>query len=156
VFGGVYQEAVKGQPITIESIGRRGVTRLGIAPGSQRSFGEVFARSAAAAGLAEATGDGKITLFAKPLAAPSDAEGAGSPDTMRAADTDTAAVPQSPAGRAMPKPVLDQRWPLPDGEVALIVTIDRPLAAADFASIGQVVSQIEQLVAGLTRGDTDA
>jgi hypothetical protein len=154
VFGGVYQEAVKGQPISIESIGRRGVSRLGIAPGSQRSFGEVFARSAAAADLAETTGDGKITLFAKPLAAPSDVGRAGSPDPMRAADTPV--MLQSSAGRATAKPVLDQRWPLPDGEVALIVTIDRPLSAADFASIGAVAGEIERLVASLTRSDTDA
>jgi hypothetical protein len=52
--------------------------------------------------------------------------------------------------------VLDQRWSLPDGEVALIVTIDRPLSAADFASIGAVVGEIERLVAVLTRGDPAA
>ena len=41
VFGAVYQESVKGSPISIESIGRRAVNRLGVAPGSQGSFGEV-------------------------------------------------------------------------------------------------------------------
>ena len=50
----------------------------------------------------------------------------------------------------------DQRWPLLDSEVALIATTDRPLSAADFASIGAVVSLIERLVAGLTRGDASA
>jgi hypothetical protein len=40
--------------------------------------------------------------------------------------------------------VLDQRWSLPEGEVALIVTIDRPLSAADFASIAAVVGEIER------------
>jgi hypothetical protein len=68
---------------------------------------------------------------------------AGSPD-IGAAEMPASA--QSPAGRAISKPVLDQRWPLPDGEVAFIVTIDRPLAAADYASIGKVVGEIEQLV----------
>ena len=51
---------------------------------------------------------------------------------------------------------LDQHWPFPDGVVALTVTIARPLSAADFASIGLVVAQIEKLVAGLTGGATDA
>lgn len=54
------------------------------------------------------------------------------------------------------KPVLDQRWPFPDGQVELIVTTGRPLLAADFASIGDVVGQIERLVTGLAGGDTNA
>jgi hypothetical protein len=45
---------------------------------------------------------------------------------------------------------------LPDGEVALIVTIGRPLSANDFGSIGEVVAKIEQLVAGLTSGGASA
>jgi hypothetical protein len=52
--------------------------------------------------------------------------------------------------------VLDQHWPFADGEVALTVTIARPLSSADFASIGAVVAQIEKLVAGLTGGDANA
>jgi hypothetical protein len=52
--------------------------------------------------------------------------------------------------------VLDQRWPFPDGEVALIVTIGRPMSAADFTSIGKVVAQIEQLVEGLAGGEVSA
>jgi hypothetical protein len=55
-----------------------------------------------------------------------------------------------------PKPVLDQHWPFPDGEVGLTVAIARPLSAADFASIGAVVAEIEKLVGGLTGRDTDA
>jgi hypothetical protein len=62
VFGPVYEESVKGSLISVESIGRRAVNRLGVAPASQGQFGEVFARSAVAAGLAETTGDGKVTL----------------------------------------------------------------------------------------------
>jgi len=85
VFGAVYQESVKGSPISIESIGRRAVNRLGVAPGSQGSFGEVFARSASAAGLAETTGDGKVTLFAKPYAGSAVAEPSGSTGGMPAA-----------------------------------------------------------------------
>ncbi len=154
VFGAVYQESVKGSPISIESIGRRAVNRLGVAPGSQGSFGEVFARSAAAAGLAESTGDGRLTLFAKPQAALPGADPSGSTGDTPAADAPAAEQPTS--GRMASKPVLDQRWPFPHGEVALIVAIDRPLSAADFASIGAVVGEIERLVAGLTRGDASA
>jgi len=150
----MYQESVKGSPISIESIGRRAVNRLGVAPGSQGSFGEVFARSASAAGLAETTGDGKVTLFAKPHDGSSDADPSGSIGGMPAAD---APVPeQPPASRTVSKPVLAQRWPVPDGEVALIITMDRPLSATDFASIGAVVGEIEKLVAALTRGDVSA
>ena len=57
------------------------------------------------------------------------------------------------AGQTISKPVLDQRWPFLDGEVALIVTIDRPLSAEDFSAIGKVVGEIERLVAGLAGGD---
>lgn len=154
VFGAVYQESVKGSPISIDSIGRRAVNKLGVAPSAQGSFGEVFARSASAAGLAETTGDGKVTLFAKPQAEASDADPSESTRGMLAADMPMAEQP--PAGRSTSKPVIDQRWPLPDGEVALIVAIDRPLSATDFTSIGAVVGEIERLVAGLTRGDARA
>lgn len=152
-FGPLYQESVKGSPISIDSIGRRAVNRLGVAPGSQGQFGEVFARSAAAAGLAETAGEGKITLETKPQARASDGENPGLAD--RRPPADSAPAPGS-AGRSALKPVLDQHWPVPDGEVALTVTIARPLSAADFASIGSVVAQIEKLVAGLTGGDTSA
>jgi hypothetical protein len=154
VFDGLYQESVKGQPIAIESIGRRAVSKLGVAPSSQRSFGETFARSAAAAGLAETTGDGKVTLFSRPQAGSSDADHLNPLAGASTAETPAAVPPQARRGSA--KPVLDQRWPFPDGEVALIVTIGRPLSAADFASIGKVVAQIEQLVEGLAGGEVSA
>jgi hypothetical protein len=153
VFGQVYQESVKGTPISIDSIGRRAVNRLGVAPASQGQFGEVFARSAVAAGLAEAIGDGKVTLGAKVQAESPDDEGPGSSDATPPEEPPTPERPSGPAGR---KPVLDQHWPFADGDVALTITISRPLSAADFASIGAVVAQIEKLVAGLTGGDTDA
>jgi hypothetical protein len=75
------------------------------------------------------------------------------------AGTPTAEMPAAVPARSAPgstKPVLDQRWPFPDGEVALVVTIGRPLSAADFASIGKVVAQIEQLVKGLASGEASA
>jgi hypothetical protein len=153
VFGPLYQESVKGSPISIDSIGRRAVNRLGVAPASQGQFREVFVRSAAAAGLAETAGDGKITLVTKPQARPSDAGNLGSADRPPGDDP---AAPGHPADRPALKPVLDQHWPFPDGEVRLTVTIARPLSAADFASIGSVVAQIEKLVAGLTGRDSDA
>lgn len=151
VFGAVYQESVKGSPISIESIGRRAVTRLGVAPSAQGSFGEVFARSAVTAGLAEAPGDGKITLLARPRAVSSRADPASSEP---APASDALIAERDSADRPKPKPVIDQRWPLPDGEVALIVAIDRPLSANDFGSVGEVVAKIEQLVAGLAGGDS--
>lgn len=52
-------------------------------------------------------------------------------------------------------PVVDQRWAVgDDSEVALTITMDRPLSASDFAAIGAVVKQIEQLVRGLKSGDS--
>jgi hypothetical protein len=149
VFGLVYQESVKGSPISLDSIGRRAVNRLGVAPASQRQFGEAFARSAAAAGLAETTGDGKVILGTKTQAPPFDGE---SPRPAGDAPGKNLATPGHPSSRTALKPVLDQHWPFADGEVALTVTIARPLSAADFASIGAVVAQIEKLVANLTGG----
>jgi hypothetical protein len=153
VFGPVYQESVKGSPISIESIGRRAVNRLGVAPASQGQFGDVFARSAAAAGLAQMTSDGKVTLEARPPARSSDGESRGASGGTQYEEP---SVSGHPFSRPALKPVLDQHWPFADGEVALTVTIARPLSSADFASIGAVVAQIEKLVAGLTGGDTNA
>ncbi len=152
VFGPLYQEPVKGSPISIDSIGRRAVNRLGVAPGSQGRFGEVYARSAAVAGQAETVMEGKITLTTMPQARASDGEN----PRLEARLADDSPAAHSPAGPAALKPVLDQHWPVPDGEVALTVTITRPLSAAEFASIGSVVAQIEKLVASLTGGDTGA
>lgn len=129
------------------------MNRLGVAAASRGQFGEVFARSATAAGLAESTGDSKITLLAKPQDRSSDDEIRGSVDHLPGGITP---VPEQPVGRWAHKPVLDQHWPFPDGEVALAVTISRPLSAADFASIGSVVAEIEKLVAGLSGGGGNA
>lgn len=153
VFGSVYQESVKGTPVSIDSIARRAVTRLGVAPASQRQFGDVFAHSASAAGLAETTGDGKITLLARPQIRSSTGDSPGSEAALPGEDPPIAGQPRS---RPALKPVLDQHWPFADGEVALTVTIARPLSSADFASIGAVVAEIERLVAGLADGATYA
>jgi hypothetical protein len=120
----------------------------GAGDAAEGQFGEVFARSAAAAGLAETAGEGKITLVTKPQARASDDESPGLADLP--ADGGPAA-PGRAGGSAL-KPVLDQHWPIPDGEVALTVTIARPLSATDFASIGSVVAEIEKLVASLSGG----
>ena len=122
-------------------------------PASQGQFGEAFARSAAAAGLAETTGDGKITLVTKPQARSSGGENPGSADRSPG---DNPPAQGQPADRSALKPVLNQHWPFPDGEIRLTVTIARPLSAADFASIGLVVAQIEEFVVGLTGGDGNA
>lgn len=153
VFGPVYQESVKGSPISIDSIGRRAVNRLGVAPASQGQFGDVFARSAVAAGLAETTSDGKVTLGAKAHVRSAASESLGAPG---GAQYEEPSVSGHPFSRPAFKPVLDQHWPFTDGEVALTVTIARPLSSADFTSIGAVVAQIEKLVAGLAGGETNA
>jgi hypothetical protein len=111
----------------------------------------VFARSAAAAGLAETSGEGKITLVTKPQVRGSDDENPGLADLP----ADGSLPAPGRAGGSAFKPVLDQRWPIPDGEVGFPVTIARPLSATDFASIGSVVAEIEKLVASLSGGDTD-
>src|SRR5215470_20090508 len=49
--------------------------------------------------------------------------------------------------------LLDHPWALPDGEVALTVSMGRPLSAAEFPSLGAVVGEIERLAAGLTCSD---
>jgi hypothetical protein len=152
-FGPLYQESVKGSPISIESIGRRAVNRLGVAPASQGQFGEVFARSAVAARLAETTGDGKITLMTKPQTRQSDEENPESVGRMAGESRPALGQPSDPPS---PRPVVNQNWPFPDGEVRLTIAVARPLSAADFASIGSVVAQIEMLVAGLTGGESHA
>lgn len=111
------------------------------------------ARSASAAGLAEATGDGKVTLLARPQARSSGEVDRGPADGLQGENPPAAG---HASGRSAPKPVLDQHWPFADGEVALTVTIARPLSAADFASIGAVVAEIERLVAGLAGGAINA
>jgi hypothetical protein len=152
VFGPLYDESVKATPISLESIGRRAVNKLGVAPASLGAFAEVFARSAVAAALAELGGDGKITLLSKAQAGSTDRDGLAGPASARVAQDASRSAILTTKPRS--KPVLDQRWSVGDaGEVALIISIDRPLAVSDYAAIGAVVGEIERLVASLTRGD---
>ncbi len=88
------------------------------------------ADSTLAAGLAETASEGKIKLLTKPQARASD-ENPG----LAGLPADGSPATPGRAGSAL-TPVLDQHWPIPDGEVALTVTIARPLSATDFASIG--------------------
>lgn len=153
VFGPLYEESVKGTPIAVESLGRRAVNRLGVAASSQSSFADAFTKSAVEAGLAELGGDGRITLLHRGERTLSVPESAASTSTSIATDSRGSATTYTPTSRR--KPVVDQRWAVgADGEVALTISLDRPLSASDFAAIGAVVQQIEQLVDGLKSGDS--
>jgi hypothetical protein len=156
IFGPLYEESVKGSPISIESIGRRAVSRLGVAPASQGAFGEVFARSVVTAGVAESSGDGRITLYTKAQAGSATSD-VTTPPSGGATTADPSIQSASLTSKTPSKPVVDQRWPIDgEGEVALIIAIDRPLTASDFAAIGAVVGEIERLVSGLKRGNDGA
>jgi hypothetical protein len=150
VFGPLYDESVKGTAISLESLGRRAVNKLGVAPASLGGFAEAFARSAVAAGLAELGGDGKITLLSKAQAGSTERDGPTQPARSAQDISQQSILTTKPRS----KPVLEQRWSVGDaGEVALIISSDRPLAVSDYTAIGAVVGEIERLVASMTHGD---
>ena len=152
VFGSLYEEAVKGTPLEIDNLARRAVNKIGIAAASQGSFADVFTKSAVEAGLGEVLSDGRITLYPRgeriaPAPDETGTKGSLTDAAFRVSTTRSGSATRS-------TPVLDQRWSLgPDGEVAFTISLDRPLSAADFASIGAVVQQVERLVDGLRAED---
>ena len=136
---------MKGTPLAVDSLGRRAVNRLGVAASSQSSFADAFTKSAVEAGLAELGGDGRMTLLRRGDCIVSVADSGTANSSSIGSESRGSATTYTPTSQR--KPVVDQRWAVgADGEVALTISLDRPLSASDFAAIGAVVQQIEQLL----------
>lgn len=149
VFFRLYDESAKGKPLAPGPLGNRAVTNLGVAPGSKDKFVQSFTDSAVAAGLASLNEDGQVVLG--PLDAGADAGQQSSEKQF----FDDAQPVQTSSGRTQAAgrqgtPVVHQTWTITGGSIVFEIRTDKPLPAAAFATVGEVVASLEHLAETLS------
>lgn len=152
LFWQLYTDLAKGIEIALGTISSRAVLDLRVAPGSKDRFVLSFVESATVAGVAERVGADKVVL--KALASEDKDEilagaAVGDQSTSRAAGArvrpDRGFVDRDGATL-----VVDQRWPVTGGEVALTISLNRALPSRVFGDLGTAVSAVEVLANALT------
>lgn len=141
----LYDGMAKGQALERAKLASRAVHDLGVSPSSTEKFVDSFTESAMVAGLAQMSEAGDIVLLGSESRDRADvvASAPGEAATARGAPP-TKDVP-GPAGA----PVVRQTWAIDGGTILFEVRADRPLPAGVFATVGEVVSSLEQLAATL-------
>jgi hypothetical protein len=157
-FAGIYNESAKETDLSLEFIGNRAVTALGVSAQGKQRFADSFARSVVAAGLGRRDTKGMIQLI------PSGVE----PESLITADqarvettpaTVTASEPsgyERSVGRQPPRshisgdpPTLHQEWKVSGGRVLFEVELDRPLPGTAFATVAKIIMAMEEFVHSL-------
>lgn len=163
VFARLYEDMGKNQPLAPSNLGSKAVHDFGIAPASKDKFFQSFVDSAVAADLGEITDDGQIILRSISGDGNSDASESIERDTVYEAppsDSARAAVPAS-AARAQPAtrqgtPVVHQVWAIDGGSIVFEIRTDKPLPAAAFSTVGEVVGSLEHLAETLAPAGDEA
>jgi hypothetical protein len=151
VFARLYEDMGKNQPLATANLGSKAVHDFGIAPASRDKFVQSFVDSAVAAGLGEIADDGQIVL--RSSADDSDADDGSSFDRVVATDTpQSGSVGRAVAAPARPQPttaegvpLVHQVWEIDGGSIVFEIRTDKPLPAAVFVTVGEVVASLEHL-----------
>lgn len=128
LFRNIHSRMTKGEPVTGEHVANLASRQFGVASANRDAFLKSFVLSGQYAGLLE-VGEGGVLRFLEPK------EGApgGEPPP-----TEPGRVP------ALGQPVVDQVWGDEASGVRLLVYSSRPLAAADYKSLGEVAEKIKE------------
>lgn len=141
----IYNDMAKGIDLKIASIANAAVTGHGIAVKSKDAFATSFVESAAAVGLAQRIGVDVVQLLAAPADANSNDGNEGeTADIVETNNADHHAT--SRKFRSSNLPIVNQTWPLNDGEITLTISSSKPFSADVFVEIGSVITSIESLV----------
>ncbi len=140
----LYEEMAMGQALERARLASRAVHDLGVSPSSADKFVDSFIDSAVVAGLAELSEAGDVVLLGSE--SPVRAGGANTPPGEAAV---RGAVPRHDLPEQTGAPVVRQTWAIDGGTILFEVWADRPLPAGVFATVGEVVSSLEQLAATL-------
>lgn len=156
LFKSIFEDSAKETDLSLEFIGNRAVTGLGVAAQSKQRFADSFAKSAVAAGLGQLGSKGSLRLM-PPGSIPASAEHADNDDrpATPASGPEAARKGQllssspSTANQSEVVPTLHQRWQVDDGSVLFEVRLSGPLPSSAFSALANVVTSIEGLVATL-------
>ncbi len=150
VFAETYNDLAKGVDLSAERIGSMGVHEHGISPGAKADFARSFVESAAFAGLGQRNPDGSIRL-----AATTPGTGQGRDDERDRGgdrlDRDNDSVTQRRTRDIGdgPPAAIRQEWDVANGSVLFEVRLDGALPSAAFATLGEVMRTVEELVSSL-------
>lgn len=142
VFSHMLDVLAVGQPIDPDRVGAQAVRQLGVAPRSSEKFGQSFAASAIAAGLAEPGDGNRIVLRPSPQAQAASTPSADQASPSTADVPTSAAQPKRPSAAPM---VIRQSWQLDPGEILLEIHGGSSLPPDAYKVIGQVVDQLRGL-----------
>lgn len=143
----IYNDMAKGTDLKVAQIANIAVTRHGVAAKSKDAFATSFVESAAAVGLASKVSADVVRLLSTPSAAGGDA--ADVEEIEEASDQDFVPEREIPLKRrpGTPPPVVNQTWPLENGEITLTISSTKPFEGKVFVEIGTVIGAIEKLAA---------
>jgi hypothetical protein len=144
----IYNDMAKGADLKVAQIANIAVTRHGVAAKSKDAFATSFVESAAAVGLATKVSADVVRLLSTPNTAgdgaTDDAEhvqGQGEQDFVPERETPQKRRPGTPP------PVVNQIWPLENGQITLTISSNKPFEGKVFVEIGTVIGAIEKLAA---------
>lgn len=152
-FAAIYEESAKETDLSLQFLGNRAVTALGVSAQNKSRFAESFRRSVLAAGLGQEGSKGSIRLI------PPGSAGEEGHTEETDADTGTSTagrVEHADTERRPPRrrsveatPVLHQEWEVAGGRVLFEVELDRALPGTAFAGVAAVITAVEKFVGSL-------
>jgi len=140
----IYNDMAKGTDLKVAQIANIAVTRHGVAAKSKDAFATSFVESAAAVGLASKVSADVVQLLSSPAAASSDDVELDQHDEPDGEAMVEREVPLKRRPGSTP-PVVNQSWPLENGEITLTITSSKPFEGKVFVEIGTVIGAIEKL-----------
>jgi hypothetical protein len=146
LFARVYEDSTKQTDLSLEVIGNRAVTGLGVAATRKNQFAQSFARSAVAAGLGRMS-NGSLQLLTTER---TPAAGAEAAETQEADGDGAGRTRQKDADQPSDAPpTLHQEWRVKAGTLVFEARLAEAFPAAAFRDLASVTEAIEKLTRSL-------
>lgn len=142
LFAAIYTDSAKAVELSLDVIGNRAVTGLGVAGQRKAQFAQSFARSAVVAGLARGGANGSSVVLLSPDAEPT-------PPAEEDGNIRETATTQPATGTgsgATDPPTLHQEWPVANGTLIFEARLGSALPADAFRQLAEVTDSIGRLV----------
>lgn len=135
----IFNDMAKGTDLKITQIANTAVTGHGVAVKSKDAFATSFVESAAAVGLAKKVSADVVQL----LSTPADLQEEAPAPEEEATEADREVLLKK--RRPSTPPVVNQTWPIENGEITLTISSSKPFEGKVFVEIGTVIGAIEKL-----------
>jgi hypothetical protein len=139
IFLRLYEESRKNVALARPGIGNRAVHDFGVAPASASKFVDSFVESIVAARLGEVVDDDQVMLL-EPVQG-DEPDPAAKPVIAVPGAAHTRVV----GGTRAAVPVVHQSWPIDGGTIVFEIRCEKPLPAAAYSKVGEVVASLERL-----------